>query len=393
MFNIVHLARATGGFTIGTASPGTVARQTYYAESNGESTTTSASDQDKTTLTFTPDANKDYFIFGCALIGFSGVTADSRAKLVNTTSATTFNSIAVEGKDATDYFSFAGLTKESFGASPASQTYKIQFSSESGLHTAKIKESRILALRKESQDQYAESLGDSTTSGTTFLNKVTLTFTPSTTGSYTFIFCADCSIDATGTAFFETQLDIDSTTQYVRSARHLDDVTTFCSIMGVVPNVSLSNASHTITLQYKSDGTNTMTIRNAKIIALRQSDFSVVQTAHQQTRQTRTASTYADVSGATVTFTPAAAEHILFAGSMFDHNSITSSGFNQFLEGATVIAEMTEEPTNTAEDMPFFTFYRKTLTASSTTWAIQHKAESTGTVGSDELGIFIAQTG
>lgn len=366
-------------------------RQTFYAESNTESTTTSTSDQDKVTLTQTPDANSDYFIFGCSLLGYSGSTADTRHKLVNTTSATTFNTINVEAKDATDYTSFFGATKETFGASPASQTWKIQYSSESGLHTAKIKEGRILAVKKDSNDQYAESLGDSTTTSASFQTKVTLTWTPGSQGNYTFVFVADVNDNNTG-ALFVTQLDVDGTTQYVASDRYIDDTTSYVSIMGVVPGINLTAASHTITLQFKSDGTNTVTIRNAKIIALRESDFDVAQTVRQGTRQTRTASTYADVTGATLTFTPAAVEHIIFAGSIFDHSSITSSGYNQLLEGSTTIAEMTEEPTNTAEDMPFLTFYRKTLAASSTTWAIQHKAESTGTVGSDELAIAVFQT-
>ena len=38
------------------------ARQSFYVESLGESSTISASGQVKTTLTFTPDANSDYWL-------------------------------------------------------------------------------------------------------------------------------------------------------------------------------------------------------------------------------------------------------------------------------------------------------------------------------------------
>ena len=38
------------------------ARQSFYVESVGESSTTSASEQVKTTLTFTPDADSDYWL-------------------------------------------------------------------------------------------------------------------------------------------------------------------------------------------------------------------------------------------------------------------------------------------------------------------------------------------
>lgn len=370
------------------------ARQTYYAESTGQSTATgvgSDSFSDKVTLTFTPDASSDYFIFGCALINNDAGTTDVLAKLLNSTSATTFNSVNVEEKDITDYFSFFGCAKDSFGASPASQTYKLQWANESTGTTTAIKEARILALKAGANDQYQEALAETTTTSSSFQDKVTLTFTPGSLGDYTFIFAADMTTSSTGTSF-GCQLDIDGT-GYVAATRYIDDATTYLSIMGVVPGISLTAASHTIKLQFKSDGTRTTKIRNAKIIALRQSDFEVAQTVRQGTRQTRTASTYADVSGATLTFTPEAVEHIAFASSIFDHSSTTSSGYNQLLEGATVISEMTEEPTNTAETMHFAVFYRKTLSASSTTWAIQHKAESSGTVGTDEAAIAVFQSG
>lgn len=384
MLALGHLA----GFWV---APRGVIRQTYYAESNTESTTTSTADQDKVTLTATPDANSDYFVIGCALVGFSGVTNDTRAKLVNTTSAVTFNSLNVEGKDGTDYFSVFGAGKETYGASPASQTWKWQYSTESGLQTAKIKETRALVLKAGANDKYAESLAESTTTSATPQDKVTLTET-FVAGNYTFIFVADWGDDAVTTQG-DVMLDIDGT-DYCLQNIFIDDTSTYKSVGGIVPNITLTAASHTIKMQYNSNGAATAKIRNAKIIALYQGGFSVAQTVHQTTRDTNsTDDTYETVPGASITFTPTAKEHIIFASSLMDHSSNTSSGFNQLLEGATVIAEMQEEPSAAGEEMAFFTMYRKTLTAVSTTWAIQHKPESTGTVGTDEAAIAIFQTG
>ena len=155
----------------------------------------------------------------------------------------------------------------------------------------------------------------------------------------------------------------------------------------------MTAASHTIKLQYASNGTATVNIRNAKIIALYQGGFHAAYTAHQTTRQTRTADTYADVSGATLTQTPKAKEHIILVSSLFDNSSATSSGFNKFQEGGADQSEVIEEPDATGETMLFATIYRKTLAASSTTWNIQHKTESVATVGTDEAGIVVLQTG
>ena len=367
------------------------ARQTFYAESNTESTySTDNVFQVKVTLAVTPDANSDYFVFGCALLKQSSGSQDTRAKLLNTTSAVTFNSVNIEFKDTSDYVSWFGATKETFGVGPAEQTYNLQYSTETAGAIASIKEARILVLKKDAADEYAESLGDSTATSGTTADKVTLTYTPASEGLYTFIFVADMNVNS-ATGEFNAQLDIDGVV-YAAQNPYVGDSTTYRSVMGVVPNINLTAASHTIKLQFASDGVNTTTIRNAKIIALRHSVMNAAQTVHQTTRQTRTATTYADVTGATLTFTPAAVEHIHFASSVIDNSGTSTSSWNQLLEDATVIAETLEEPVNTSGLYPFLTFYRKTLAAASTTWAFQHKTESTATVGSDELAIAIFQT-
>lgn len=366
-------------------------RSTQYSESTAESTTTSTSDQDKVTVTFTPGSLESWAIFGNSLLGFSGATADTRHKLVNTTESLTYNSVNIEAKDGTDYMSFFGFAVETFGVTPASTTYKIQYSSESALHTAKIKQARIFGIEMDTLDDYEESLGESTTTSSSYQDKVTMSLVVATNGNYTFMFAADMNDTATS-ALMNVQIDINGTT-YVTTDVYLDDTTTYTSVFGIVPGIALTTGTITIKLQYKSDGSNTAKIRNAKIIAFRESAIDQVQSVRQGTRQTRTASTYADVSGATLTFTPAAKEHVIFASSLFDHSSITSSGFNQLTEaGSSACGEAEVEPTNTAEDIPYLAMYRKTLTAASTTWAIQHKAESTGTVGTDEAAIVIFRT-
>lgn len=396
MFQTAIFARATGGFTTGTPSPAGSIREIHYAESRGESTTTSSSDQDKVTLTFTPTASSDYFILGCAQCITNSITADWRCKLVNTTAATTYNQVNTEPSEANDeYVSFMGIGKETIGGSPSSTTWKIQYSDENG-NTTKIKQAAILAIKAGANDQYAESLGSTATTNpmNVYATKVTLNFTPPTTGNYTFFWCCEMNTADTDFPPFNAKLVIDGT-DYDENIRKSKETTAWETMGGMIPGVNLTNSSKTITLQFRGNGgsLDICNIRNAKILALREDDFSVAQTVLQRTRQTLTSSTYGDVASSSITYSTAAAEHILFGHCLLDNNSTSVSGYAQLLEDSTTLVESIEEPSATADRVCVFTIYSTTYSASSKTWKWQHRNEAAGTVGTDELAIALFQTG
>src|SRR3990167_454032 len=161
------------------------ARQTYYAEDLGSSNTTSISYGNKVTLTFTPDANADYIIFWSAsLQQATNLTADCKVRLQNTTGAVTLDEHNVEQKDLTDWNPVGGFAREQFGASPAEQVYAIQFAAETDTNSVNIQDARLVAIRLDAADTYAESLADGTTTLGTFVDKTTLTFTPGSSGDY-----------------------------------------------------------------------------------------------------------------------------------------------------------------------------------------------------------------
>src|SRR4051812_2965604 len=99
------------------------ARQFYYAESLAESTTTSTSDQDKATLTFTPDASSTYIILASWQVQLGTATIAVNSKLVKTTASTaTYNSFGTNTQNATDYLCCAGIGVFTSGGSPGSET-------------------------------------------------------------------------------------------------------------------------------------------------------------------------------------------------------------------------------------------------------------------------------
>lgn len=369
------------------------ARQTQYAESTGESTTTSTSYQDKTTLTFTPDDNSTYFIFGSWLHTSSSTARQVIANMLRTSGTpVTFNELNERNYHTAEYRSGFSLGVDAFGASPGSQTYKIQYKSDNAAGTAKIKEAKLLALKMDAADQYAESLSRSTSTSTNYTDKTTLTFTPATTGDY--LIFAEAQLDtSSNNRYAIVTLDIDGT-EYSTQQLAMRD-TTNKAYFGAIIKKSLSNASHTIKIKWKISASSTIGIANARIIALRADAFANVYYGENDSRTTTTSTTYQDKT--TLTQTPTALEHIIFGNIVHDSADVTNGtgAFGRLIEGATVLAEQSHRNHfDSANKFPYTALYRKTLAASSTTWKTQTHSETSGqTSGAAYSRILIIQTG
>src|SRR5512132_1877859 len=164
------------------------ARQSFYQESLGESSTTSANEQVKTTLTFTPDANSDYWLIASGVFTCSSTTDNHEGQVdlwhQEVSTALFYQAGQVkEESSPQDWIAFFGISKLSFGASPGEQNIDMQYWSSNAGDTTKIKDVRVLVI-KAAADQYAESLAQTTTTSTSYQTKTTLSFTPSSTGDY-----------------------------------------------------------------------------------------------------------------------------------------------------------------------------------------------------------------
>jgi hypothetical protein len=129
-------------------------RQSFYVESLGESSTTSASEQIKTTLTFTPDANSDYWLIASGAFTCSSTTDDHEGQVDlwhNEASAALFYQ-ACQVKEASspqDWIAFFGIAKLSFAASPGQQNIDVQYWSSHSGDTTRIKDVRILVIKAD----------------------------------------------------------------------------------------------------------------------------------------------------------------------------------------------------------------------------------------------------
>jgi len=244
------------------------ARKYASAESTGTSSTTSTSDQTKVTLTFTPDANSTYaYIWSCQAGGATNY--DVRVKLKNNAGTVLCNGNH-QNNDANDFIPYSGFAIETFGSSPTSQSITLTYSSE-GTITASIKNARIVAIKLTSADVYSENTGTSTSSSTSvFTAATTATFTPASAGFYAVLgYCEQNSGSNGGAGRY--RVTINDVLSY-NSAELVSLVTDFIPNMSVSYSTSLSGSCN-IKYEFNSYGGNTVSCRNAKILALRMDEF------------------------------------------------------------------------------------------------------------------------
>lgn len=353
------------------------ARQNFYAESRTQTSTTSTTYGDKVALTFTPDANSDYVLMWCALIqNASNITADAKVRFFHDTASSVVNELNHEMAETAapaDYIFAYGIKRFQFGASPASQTWSIEFAAETAGDTINCKEASIIAIKMDAADQYAESEALSSTTSTTFQDKATLTFTPATAGDYLIICSSEGQSDAAANPIEVRLLDSSSTARGL-SVLQVKDVLNWHSF-GTFIRQNLAASSQTIKTQFRSQGGNNVDLQRSRVLALRLDKFANNYYAEDLTRTTTTSTTYVDK--VTLTQTPVAGLHLKLFTGVTDGDSINNTSLWRGLEGSTDQGEGAKEPNNTsASDHQGITFKRDTLAASSTTWKTQFRTDN-----------------
>ncbi len=352
-------------------------RQTYYAESLSESTVTSATYQDKVSLTFTPDPNTDYILFWSTDVIEISTAVSVFSRLYNSTDAVVLSEQNQENRttSGSPYRFSGGIAKFSAGASPVSTTFKIQYHDSDGASTAKIRNARLLAVRVDALDAYAESLSDQAVTSNTYVDGASLTFTPATTGDYLVFATCDFNHASTADEMYIRLLDPDGTTNYCELQHINRDTANYNPYVAMVKK-NLTNSSKTFKLQIHRTSANTITIKNQRLYAMRlDAGFTNSYYAEDRTRATTTSTTFQDDNS--LTQSTNAADHLIFNCAGLDGTLNSESQQCQFLEGATVIQGPFEARVNTSATYsyyyPQFVAYKATLTAASHTWKRQFK--------------------
>ena len=216
---------------------------------------------------------------------------------------------------------------KSFATSPALQTYQIQHKLSTTFSSQAVEtvSPRMLAIELGDDDQTAESNGESTTTAGTYQDKVTKTWTPSSTGDYLIIAFAEITNSSTSGNTFAT-MDIDGT-EYGEGSMEPRTANYYKGWMHM-QKINLDNTSHTIKIKYY-DGASTAKIRNARIVAIRLDRF--VNEYHDdtavttETRTTESTATYTVKNNLAESFE--IRKHIAIGLTKMDNQVATNRGF------------------------------------------------------------------
>jgi hypothetical protein len=352
------------------------ARQSFYVESTGESSTTGAAWADKAVLTFTPDANSDYFFIASATYTAKSTSARGEARLFDSTNAVELGSETRSSlRNSSDYTPYCASGKVSYGASPGSQTVSIQYGlGSSGGTPHYIQNAAIVAIKKGAADQYAESVGTSTASTASFVDTASVTFTPASAGDYLIVATAEYNVGATNKQI-EICVDVDGT--LISDHQIRADNTTPWFPWATQAKVTLSNASHTIKVKFceQGGGGTTMSLRQVKLIVLSCGAFDNVYYAESRADQNTTSGTYQ--TAVTLTTATQAVNHLLLASSLHSVNSGTQQAKARTTEGGSAImgemfAGIQAASTTVLITHPYFQLRRETGPGSTTSWTVDY---------------------
>jgi len=368
------------------------ARQSFYAESLAESSTTSTTPQVKATLTFTPDANATYWLIASG--GFVCTATAGRAVIavhhVNAALDLLLQGGQVkEAASPLDWIPCFGIARLSFGAAPGEQSIEVRYASENDGDVTRIRDARLLVIKADAADQFAASDDEWQTASTSWQDKTTLTFTPATAGDYLVIGNAAMAMDANNTAMRGRLNHATASVTYGDRVWYARDAWWF-QPFAVMEKISLAASSQTFTLQFRSNSGTLCFYRDARILALRLSAFAGHAFISNQMVQTTTSASDTDLL--TLTHTPAAAAHAIIAIGSFNTASTTVSGYLNFARDGSNQAEFVREGVNAAAYLHAGVVQRQTLAATSTFWKWRARAETAGTtVNVANLAIAVLQ--
>lgn len=356
-----------------------------YAESRSRTTTTTTDySVVKVTLTFACSANKSYAIFFSSVIDSStAYPQTAKSRLRNTTSGTTLWEDVSNFDDVTATTSKrcdAGLVIHTDAGSGTSQTVQIQVASSVNTTTLGVAESSIFVLELiPNADVWTSSAGISTYSSSTYASKITLSWTPGSAGTYFNVLSGgikpqDVSpwtspwvrVNSTGNAYTN-----------VHEAHDWFSLTAYNAYVGgsIMTNVT---GAQTCALQVRpAADTHQIAIRDAHGVALRLDQFDGSFTNYDSVSHGTTTTTYA--AAATVTGTPVAQEYLVLGygdATNSEENQTNALALLMNIGGSnveTTICAM--RPYN--RKMSWFSVYKYTATAASTTWRTMY-ARPTG---------------
>lgn len=327
-----------------------MARQYYHNEQGATDVTVSSNItwSDAVSLTFTPDASSDYYLFFSGLIGNSVTTSDVQYRVLEGTNVIASGNWKPNDTSPQEYQAFAGFLRHTEGASPSSRTFKIQIKLAVSGPTARIRSAKLTAIRHETGDLFEETTAAFTTGGATGTSVESIATSGGAnyqTNPYIFFACAKLRAGTVGSGI---QISLDrpapdfSIQPSFALAEYSGTTSAVHKMLGFHVPASGSNDLNGGSLALRATTpSGTTSVSDRRILALRVSGDNVYS-SYDAAGGTGTTTSYVDQ----FTYTPTisvAGDHLAFLSTSWETSSTTVSGLVDHTVAGAVFTEMVKE--------------------------------------------------
>lgn len=341
-----------------------------YQESLEESATTSTTYQNKVTISFTPQVTADFIIIAAAEVQGSSASYQAKARLA--VNSTTYQELAYRVKDPTDWYPFNGLKRLTMNGG-ANYEVKMEFCTNNVAGTARIRNARLILLSLQSE--YAESEGLSTTNSISWQDKVTLTFTPPSSGDYLIIATANYRGSSTSRDVYIRLIQDDTIIHVDARGRPGSGTTANYYTFGVMSKVTLDATQHNFKIQYcSSSSAGTAGITYTHIVAIRLSQFDDNYYAEDETESSPAPSTFTDKL--VNTYAADGGDYLMLGSISYNSGNTANSVGIDFQTDATSRQTPLVEHRSTTDYESAFFLTKQTLAAGSKTDEIRWMGEN-----------------
>ncbi len=367
-----------------------MARIYFQASSTGDTTNSTTTYNNKTSVTFTPTSGKRYAIFWSAMLSHNAINSQARARLQKTTgTAVTLQNYNIEPENTNDRIAVNDVSVWTADVS-TSTTIAVQFSASGGITT--ISDAYITVLELFDDEVSDTNSADESTTVNTYSNLQSITVGA---GDW-FIFgalamntpAANQPVAAIDVRIFDETNVVELT---ARSQYFSQETAAFTPYFAG-SNIT-TTGSTTLSLQFLENSTATFTVRYRTIVALNRANFAETFAAEDQTTSTTTSTTY--TTKLELAETLGFAENYLIL--MFwttEASNTTVNVFSTVTKNATDLYSATgRQPRREANDADdqFAQGWTEieAQTATLTTWDIDYRASAATTVRIQDAAIFV----
>lgn len=352
-----------------------------YSESLGESTSTSATAASKTSVTISAVSGVTYFaIWSCEIaVDDTGTTVEADLAIGGAQRGLS----RFRAQDTTDYPRQGAIAVHTASAT-ASLTFDLRFRRQGGSGTAAIRNARLIVIRLGDEDEAASAISNQQTTSDSYVDGVSLGFTPATSGDY--LFLASGSV---GNALTDIEFLSPAGTTVNLLSDGLTNNNAAYAHWGAMWRETVPASPSTAAIRWKrTSGASTLNLAYAYIVAIRLDLLVSAQSTQDDTADGGTDTSYQTTESLTATGLAATTRDTVAIFSQTVSGNDTS--YNAFMEAREAGAALTEgqhEPRSTTirNAISAFLAYPVTSASASITFDLRRKSENSALTTTSEF--------